>query len=155
MPPPVGTICGRLFESADALYLPRIWPALRDVAMYVDTNTPGVNTLLRLAARWPAARRLLERQVRVARWFARLFGSSAGGIGYEIEDAAGRVARYAIVAEKNSFVAAIAPAVLAAQAIAEERFPHRGLVLPNRHVEPAHLFAFLRSSGAVICELRQ
>ena len=44
MPPPLGTIHGRLFESADAVHLPRIWPTLRDVAMYVDTNTPGVNS---------------------------------------------------------------------------------------------------------------
>ena len=53
MPRPLGTICGRLFESADAIYLPRIWPTLRDVAMYVDANTPGVNTLLRLATHIP------------------------------------------------------------------------------------------------------
>jgi hypothetical protein len=153
MPPPIGPICGRLFESADALYLPRVWPSLRDVAMYVDTNTRGVNTLLRLAARSPVARRLLERQVRMATWFARWFGSSAGGIGYEIEDAGGRIARYAIVSEKNSFVAAVAPAVLAAQALAEDRFPCRGLVLPDRHVEPFELFAFLQSAGITIREL--
>ena len=46
LPVPVGAICGRLFESADAVHLPRIWPSLREVAMYVDTNTTGVNTLL-------------------------------------------------------------------------------------------------------------
>jgi len=153
MPAPIGAICGWLFESADAVYLPRIWPSLRDVAMYVDTNTAGVNILLRLAARWPIVRRSLERQVRVATWFARWFGSSAGGIGYEIEDAGGRIARYAIVSDKNSFVAAVAPAVLAAQAIVEGRFPHRGLVLPDRHVEPTKLFAFLQSAGMAIREL--
>jgi len=153
MPPSIGPICGRLFESADALYLPRVWPSLRDVAMYVDTNTRGVNTLLRLAARSPVARRLLERQVRMATWFARWLGSSAGGIGYEIEDAGGRIARYAIASEKNSFVAAVAPAVLAAQAVAEDRFPCRGLVLPDRHVEPFELFAFLQSAGIPIREL--
>jgi hypothetical protein len=147
MPPPLGTICGRLFESADAFYLPRIWPSLRDVAMYVDTNTPGANTVLRAAARWPAVRRLLERQVDWSTRLARTFGSSSGGIGYEIEDGAGRVTRCAIVSAKNSFLAAIAPAVLAAQAIAEDRFAARGLVLPDRHVEPPELFAFLQSNG--------
>ena len=50
MPPPVGRIRGSLFENADAVYLPRIWPSLREVAMYVDTNTVGINTLLKLAA---------------------------------------------------------------------------------------------------------
>ncbi len=154
MPPPIGRICGRLFESADGAYLPRIWPTLRDVAMYVDTNTPGVNGLLRLAARWRAVRRLLERQVAWSTRIARTFGSSAGGIGYEIEDAAGRVARHAIVSDKNSFVVAVAPAALAARSIAEDRFPHRGLVLPDRHVEPQELFAFLRSAGIGIRALK-
>jgi hypothetical protein len=150
MPPPLGTICGRLFESADALYLPRIWPSLRDVAIYVDTNVSGVNTLLRFAARSPTVRRLLERQVTWSTWLARALGSSAGGIGYEIEDAAGQVARFSIVSTKNSFLTAIAPAVLAAQAIAEDRFPARGLVLPDRHVEPKEVFAFLESNDIAI-----
>ena len=41
MPGPVGLVCGRLFETADAVYLPRIWPSLREVDMVVDPNTPG------------------------------------------------------------------------------------------------------------------
>ena len=150
MPPPIGTIHGRLFESADAIYLPRIWPTLRDVAMYVDTNTPGVNALLQLAASVPATRMLLDSQARMGTWIARKFGSAAGGIGYDIEDADGRITRYAIVASKNSFITAVAPAVLAVRAIAEVRFSDRGLVLPNRHVEPARLFDFLQSAGLTI-----
>jgi saccharopine dehydrogenase-like NADP-dependent oxidoreductase len=153
MPPPIGPICGRLFESADAIYLPRIWPTLRNVAMHVDTNTAGVNRLLRMAAHRPTLRRLLENQVRFAARFARFFGSTAGGVGYEIEDDRGRVARYAMVAHKNSFVAAVAPAVLAAHALAEDRFAHRGLVLPDRHVEPAELFRFLQSAGMALRRL--
>ena len=155
MPPPVGPICGRLFESADALYLPRIWPSLRDVAMYVDPNTPGVDMLLRLAARWPDVRRLLEGQMRLATRFARSFGSAAGGIGYEIRDATGVTVRYAIVSERNSFIAAVAPAILAAHAIAEGRFAHHhGLVPPDCHVEPQGMFAFLQSVGMAIREVR-
>jgi hypothetical protein len=146
MPRPLGTICGGVFESADVAYLPRIWRSLRDVAMYVDTNTLGVNTLLRIASRRPALRDLLERRVRWGVPIARLFGSSAGGIGYEIQGD-GRVARCALVSAENSFMTAIAPAVLAVEAIAKDRFPARGLVLPNQHVEPAELFAFLRSAG--------
>lgn len=153
MPPPVGPICCRLFESADAVYLPRLWPTLREVAMYVDTNTTAGNTLLRLAAHRSAVRRFFERHMRPATWFARPFGSSAGGIGYEIEDAAGRVVRYAIVSGKNSFIAAVAPAVLAARAIAEDRFPHRGLVLPDGHVEPQALLVFLQSAGIKLHKL--
>ncbi|MEX2310622.1 MAG: saccharopine dehydrogenase NADP-binding domain-containing protein [Pirellulales bacterium] len=153
MPAPLGTVNGRLFESADVVYLPRIWPTLRDAAMYVDTNIPGVNSLLRLAARWPAARHFLERHVDLSTRIARTFGRAAGGVGYEIEDAGGRVARYAVVSDKNSFVTAVAPAVLAARAIAEGRFPRRGLVLPDRQVEPPELFAFLQAAGITICQL--
>ena len=43
MPTPLGMIRGGLWETADAAYLPRIWRSLRNVTMYVDTNTPGVN----------------------------------------------------------------------------------------------------------------
>jgi hypothetical protein len=100
-------------------------------------------------------RRVLESQVGVGTRIARRIGSSAGGIGYEIQDAGGGIARYAIVSEKNSFIAAVAPAVLAAQAIAEDRFPCRGLVLPDRHVEPNELFAFLQSAGIAIHKLPQ
>jgi hypothetical protein len=153
MPPPLGIIRGRLFESADAVHLPRIWPLLRDVAMYVDPNTIGVNAVLRLAAHSSALRSFLGRQLRFATRIARTFGSVAGGIGYEIEDVAGYVARYAIVAGKNSFITAVAPAVLAAQSIVEDRFPHRGLVPPDRYVAPSDLFAFLQSRGVLFLPL--
>jgi hypothetical protein len=147
MPPPLGAICGRLFESADAVHLPRIWPSLRDVAMYIDTNTAGLNALLDLAARSSAMRRFLEWSARWGTSVARILGSAAGGVGYEIEGAGGQVERYAMVGGKNSFIVAVAPAVLAAQALAEDRFAHRGLVAPDRHVEPYELFTFLKSKG--------
>lgn len=144
MPWPVGKIGGRLFESADAVYLPRIWPTLREVAMYVDTNTVGVNMLLQLAAHSEQVRNLMQRQVHFGTWLARKRGSSAGGIGFEIEDAGGRIVRYAIVSASNSFLTAVAPAVLAVRAIAEDRFPHCGLISPDRHVASAELFSFLK-----------
>lgn len=150
MPSPLGTIRGRLFESADSAHLPRIWPSLQDVSMYVDTNTFGVNTLLRFAAHSRLLRQFLESQARLGTRIARTFGSSAGGIGYEIEDAAGQVTCYSIVADKNSFVTAVAPAVLAAQRIAEDRLPCTGLVPPDRHVEPNKLFAFLQTRGITL-----
>ena len=147
MPAPLGPICGRLFESADALYLPRMWPTLREVAMYVDPNTPGVRTLLRIAARSAFVRRVLKSQAKLATWIGWRLGSPAGGVGYEIEATDGCIARYAIFAAENSFVAAVAPAILAARAIVEDRFPGRGLILPDRYVEPAELFEFLESRG--------
>ena len=84
-PSPVGRINGRLFESADSMYLPRIWPTLQQVEMYVDTNTAGVNSLLQLAAMFQPVRELLLQKIDWGTWLARKLGSSAGGIGYEIE----------------------------------------------------------------------
>jgi hypothetical protein len=150
MPRPLGMIRGGLMETADASYLPRIWRSLRNVAMCVDTNTPGVNMLLRLAARRPRLRRLLEQHVRWGSCLARLVGSSAGGVGYLIEGASGEISRCAIVSRKNSFITAVAPAVLAAHAIFQDRFPHQGLVLPGSQVDPSELFTFLERSGIAI-----
>jgi hypothetical protein len=154
MPPPIGPICGRLFESANSLYLPRIWPSLQDVAMYIDTNVPGMNSLLRLTANSNAVRSVLRRGVRIGAAVARRLGTSAGGIGYEIEDVAGRVVRYAIGGSRNSYLIAVAPTVLAACAIAEDRFPERGLIMPDRYCEAAELFAFLRAAGIEVHEIR-
>jgi hypothetical protein len=80
-------------------------------------------------------------------------GSSAGGIGYEIEDVDGRIVRWAITSAENSHVVAVAPAVLAVRAIMESRFADTGLISPNRHVEPAELFALLESLGVTISEM--
>ena len=154
MPDPVGPICGRLFESADSLWLPRIWPSLLEVEMYVDANTLGVNALLDLGTRFQAFRRLLERQVDLGAWIARVIGSKAGGIGYEIEDASGRVARFAVLSEKTAHITAVAPAVLAAQAIVAGCFTTTGLVLPDRHVDPSELADYLRSSGIDVVDMQ-
>jgi NAD(P)-dependent dehydrogenase (short-subunit alcohol dehydrogenase family) len=152
-PWPVGRIAGRLFESADAFYLPRIWRSLNDVDMYVDTNTLGVNSLLQLAALSQPIRKALTRQVNLGTWLAKRLGSSAGGIGYEVQRPDGSAARMAIVGATTSFLTAIAPAVLAARAIALDHFPHRGLVLPDRHVDHAELFEYLSSNGLQVTTL--
>jgi Saccharopine dehydrogenase NADP binding domain len=153
MPAPLGTICARLFESADAVYLPRIWPSLQAVEMYVDTNTPGVNTLLTLAARFPAMRRLMQRSINLGTRIAKVIGSGAGGIAYEIEDAQGHAARLALIAEQNSFLVAVAPPILAVQAIATGQLKFTGLVLPHQQVDHAALWAFLKSHGIEISRL--
>jgi hypothetical protein len=152
MPGPVGKIKGHLFESADVLYLPRIWPMLREVSMYVDSNTFGANSVLQLAAFSEPLREVVERKVHVGAWLARKFGSSAGGIGYEIEGPDGRVSRHAIVSAENSFLAAVAPAVLAARSIAKGEFSNQGLVLPDRHVAPATLFEYLAERGITLSD---
>jgi hypothetical protein len=151
--PPLKPLIGRLFESADALYLPRIWPSLQYVAMYVDPNTFGVHALLRRAAHSPWLRHLLEKHVQSATMFARWFGSAAGGIGYEIEEAPDRIVRFAILAERNSFYAAIAPAILATRKIALDQFLEHGLILPDRHCDSEELFELLRASNIAFREL--
>ena len=153
MPDPIGPICGRLFECADAVWLPRIWPSLVEVEMYVDANTPGVNALLGLGARFPAFRRLLERNVDFGSWIARVIGSKAGGVGYEIEDGRGKVARFAVLSGKTGHLAAVAPAVLAARAILAGHLTATGLILPDRHVEPSELADYLRSSEIDVVDI--
>jgi hypothetical protein len=154
MPPPVGPICGRLFESADSLYLPRIWPTLQDAAIYVDANIPGMNLVLRLAANSITIRNVFRRGVRIGTAVARRLGTSAGGIGYEIEDARARTVRYAMSAPRNSYLIAVAPAVLAASTIAEDRFHQRGLIMPDRYCDADELFAFLRAAGIDVRKIR-
>jgi hypothetical protein len=150
LPDPIGQICGRLCESADSVYLPKIWPTLQNVIMYVDTNTPGMNSVLQLASHSNLARGILRHGIRLGTSLARWIGATAGGVGYGIEDAAGIVACYAITANENSFLTAVAPAVLAARSMVEDKFTERGLILPDRHVEPAELFAYLKAAGIAV-----
>jgi hypothetical protein len=154
MPAPVGPMRGGLFESADAIWLPRIWPSLLDVEMYVDSNTPGVNASLQLGARFPAFRGLLERHVDLGVWIARAIGTRAGGVGYEVEDAHGKVARFAVLSENTGHITAVAPAVLAARAILTGRFTATGLILPDKQVEPSELVKYLESSGIHVVDMQ-
>jgi hypothetical protein len=108
--------------------------------------------MLRLAARVSAIRRMMERHVHFGAWLARTIGSRAGGIGYEIEDTDGRIVRWTIASSENSYLVAVAPAVLAVRAILEGRFVHRGLVMPGQHAEPRELWAFLEKNGITITE---
>lgn len=146
-PPPIGRIRGHLFETPDPLLLPRAWPTIRDAAFYVDARVPGMNALLALAARAPAVRALVARGRRLGIALSRRLGASSGCLGYEIEGAAGAVFRGALVARERGHFTPVVPAVLAARAIAGERFPHRGLVPPDRMVEPDALLDALRRIG--------
>jgi hypothetical protein len=147
MPPPVGPVTGRLFETADAVWLPRIWPTLREVDVSVDARTPGANLLLGLAGKSNWLHRLLERQVHWGAWICRKLATTAGGVGYETENSRGDMRRFALVSKRSSYLTAIAPAVMAAQAIVEGRYPGHGLITPERHVEPESLFKYLDAQG--------
>ncbi len=147
MPPPIGPVRGHLFESADAVTLPRIWPGLRQVDFYVDTRVPGLNAAFSLAARWPVFQSLLLRFIKPGLALVKRLGSPLGCLAFEIEARDGRLVRYALIAADRGYLTPIVPAVIAARAMAEGRFEPAGLVPADRQVEAEVLLAYLRSLG--------
>jgi hypothetical protein len=103
-----------------------------------------------MAARFPTVRRWIERWIGLGVRISKRFGSEIGGIGYEIESRSGQIVRLAALSAKNSFIVAVAPAVLATQAIVADRFAAKGLVLPDQHARPVELWSFLESRGITI-----
>lgn len=147
MPRPLGLMHGHLFETADAITLPTAWPSLRDVAFYVDSWVPGLNLMLDLGARSALVHALMARCMKFGLALSRRFGSPTGCLAFEIEGAGGQVARYALISTHHGHYTPIAPAVLAARAIAEGRFEPRGVVPPNCYVEPEELLKYLGDLG--------
>jgi len=147
MPPPIGRARGYLMESVHAATLPRIFPTLRDADFWVDSRVPGLNSVFRLLARAPALAARVCRAMRRSTLVARTLGSVAGGMLAEIEEPSGAVNQARVFAPRRSYLAAVAPAVLAVRAIASGRFTERGLVPHDRHVDPDELFAYLRRLG--------
>lgn len=146
LPLPLGERQGYLFETADVLLLPTIWPSLRDVSSYVDPNVHGLAHLLTLAAHWPPVRQTLERLVSRTQYAVRAFGSSTGGFGVEVSAGSARV-QQAFVAAQSAELTAVIPAVLASHAIAESRFESSGLIPPHKHIRPDELLRSLRDLG--------
>jgi hypothetical protein len=140
-------IRGHVFESADAIWLPRVRPSLRDVAMYVDANAAGANLILSVAARSSAFRSFLQRAIGLGTSVARRLGSETGGVAYELEGEDGRVGRFALLADKKSYMVAIAPAVLAVQKMANDQITERGVILPDRYADPMEILGLLRTIG--------
>jgi hypothetical protein len=115
--------------------------------MYVDANTFGANAALTLAAHSNAIRAIMRSGIRLGTSIARRFGSTLGGVAYEIENEIGHVARFALVAKSNSYLMAVAPAVLAVQKMANDQFTERGLVLPDRYADLPEMLRFLNAAG--------
>lgn len=147
MPPPIGAVRGHLFESADAITLPPIWPSLRRVDFYVDSRVPGLNATFALAARWPAFHRLVSALFQPGLAVTRRLGSAIGCLAFEIEGADGRCVRYPLIAAERGYLTPIVPAVIAARAIAEGRFAPSGLVPADEQVEGEELLAYLKAVG--------
>ncbi len=152
MPPPFGRIRGGLLESVDAVTLPRIWPSLETIEFFLDPRAPGLRAMLSLAARSRAARRLVHRFEGIGRAWTRALGASNGCVLMEVEGASGDRKGLALVAAEHGYFTPAIPAALAALAIARDRFPHRGLVLADRQVEPEALWASLGALGIRLVE---
>jgi hypothetical protein len=148
LPAPLGRARGRLFESADSVLLPEVWPSLRTVESYVRTNVPGLDRVLDVAARCAPARELAVRLGPPALPLVRLLGSRRGWLAQEVEAADGSVYRGCLWSDEDAYAIALAPCVLAARSIASGRFRGgRGLLPADRHVDPDEFFAYLRSKG--------
>ena len=147
MPFPIEKTKGYLFESADSITLPLVWPSLHSVSFFVVTNVTGLDTLFRIAARTKWLRQILDKYQRWGLRFSRLLGHKFGGVGYEIESRQGHIVRLALTSANRGFLAPIAPAVLVARMLSEDRCREVGLVSANRQVMPAELVDYLAVLG--------
>ena len=145
-----GEVRGYLAESADAVTLHRIWSSLQHVEFFVDTQVAGLNRLMAMAVRLPAARQLLERTTPVGLPLSRLIGSQAGGFVVETVGDDSRVVTTALVAQQRSYLTAVVPATLTAISLARGDSTPPGVVPPDRHCDPDELFAELRRLGIAI-----
>jgi hypothetical protein len=108
---------------------------------------PGLNLAFSLMARSAALQALAARFLRPGLAVARALGSTVGCLAFEIEAQGDKLTRYALVGSKHGYFTPIAPAVLAARAIAEGRFEPVGLVPAQRQVEPEELLGYLKQLG--------
>ena len=118
-PVPFRNITGYLFESADAITLPAVWPSLLAVNFFVDTNVRGLNKVFRAAANSAALRRLIQWCQPLGLRMSRVLGSESGGLAYEVEDAGGLVVRLALTSDHDGYITPVVPAVLVAQSLAQ------------------------------------
>ena len=141
---------GRLFETADALLLPEIWPSLREVVGHVDTNVPGFHRILALAASHEFLRRLLRRGKPLGLSLARLLGGSSSGIGYEIAGAEGEVARLTVSGGSDGHRIALVPSTLVVEELDRTDRWGPGLVRADRHIAAAPLLDRLSRHGFTV-----
>lgn len=135
---------GGIVEQAGAVLLPRSWPSLRRVEFWVDPNAPLARAALALAARFPALAAL-------ARGIAPVVGPGPfarhDGMFAVVIQRDARAASYVFSAERFSYLVAVEPAVIIAEALARGAAPVPGVVLPHAQVEPDVLFTRLRALG--------
>jgi hypothetical protein len=138
---------GFLTESADALWLPEVWPSLRDVDFWVDTQVPLLNGLLQASAYSAIGAAAIHRLSAVGAALAKPFGSVAGAFAVEVEREDGSLVRRILWGKGRSYLIAVAPAVLAVRTLAGGRFHETGLVPVDRQVDPKELLTYLAAAG--------
>ena len=145
--PPIGSIVGHLAESPDSILLPAVWPTLADVDFWIDTRRSVLNRLFALAAGHKSILRVVSAAQPVGRRLTKAFGARSGGFGVTVADGEGHTVTAGFVHARHSYIVAVAPAVLAARAIAGGQLRGSGLLPPDRHVDPYELVTWLRRAG--------
>lgn len=140
-PQTLGERSGLTVKSVDMVTLPRLFPSLRFTELIVDMGVPGANDALRLKAVRSMIGRFQKQVVKVAH----ALGRSKGILAYEIAHATGH--RYQVFKGERSYILAVIPAVLAALAIANGKFPQRGIVPPTEHVNAVEFLDAVRKEG--------
>jgi hypothetical protein len=132
---------GGIVEHAGAVLLPRSWPSLERAEFWVDPNAPMARVGLAAAARVPMFAAL-------ARSVAPVIGPGPmarhdGEFAVALRDATRRQS-YVFSADRFSYLVAVEPAVIAAEALARGASVPAGVILPHAQVDPEELFTRLR-----------
>jgi short subunit dehydrogenase-like uncharacterized protein len=135
---------GGIVEHAGAVLLPRAWPSLQRAEFWVDPNAPLARLGLAVASRVPAFAAL-------ARTIGPVIGPGPmarhdGEFAVQVRDGA-RQASYVFSAARFSYLVAVEPAVIAAEALARGASVPAGVILPNAQVDHEELFTRLRGLG--------
>jgi methylmalonyl-CoA mutase cobalamin-binding subunit len=139
---PGGGRRGVWVDSAVAVLLPRSWPTLRRVELWVDPNAPLAATSLALASRLGLTP-LLEV---VAPLAARLLGGREGVFAVAVREGS-RDSVTRLASRRGSYLIAAEPAALAAESLARGADLRPGVVPADAQVDPALLFARLVDLG--------
>ncbi len=138
---------GGLVESAGAALLPRSWPSLRGVEFWVDPNAPLARASLMLTARVPPLAALAR--ALATRVGAGPLGRHDGEFAVTVRDVS-RVVSFTFSARRRSYLIAVEPAVIAAEALATGHEPAPGVILPHEQVGPDALFRRLTDLGIAV-----
>ncbi len=138
---------GGVVEHAGAVLLPRSWPSLQRADFWVDPNAPMARAGLAVAARVPAFAAL-------ARAIGPVIGPGPlaghdGEFAVQVSERT-RQAAYVFSAARFSYLVAVEPAVMAAEALARGASVPAGVILPHAQIAHEELFTRLRGLGIEI-----